>query len=75
MDATDTGVGDYGDLDRHGNYELRRVLNEERCRQFRRHLFLLSLRQIFKAYSIDSVFEIYTDCTTLDFELFEKKFA
>ena len=53
MDATDTGVGDYGDLDRHGNYELRRVLNEERCRQFRRHLFLLSLRQIFKAYSID----------------------
>ena len=54
MDATDTGVGDYGDLDRHGNYELRRVLNEERCRQFRRHLFLLSLRQIFKAYSIDN---------------------
>ena len=44
MDATDTGVGDYGDLNRHGNYELRRVLNEERCRQFRRHLFLLSLR-------------------------------
>ena len=53
MDATDTGVGDYCDLNRHGNYELRRVLNEERCRQFRRHLFLLSLRQIFKAYSID----------------------
>ena len=33
MDATDLGVSDYGDLDRHGNYELRRLLNEERCRQ------------------------------------------
>ena len=33
MDAADIGVGDYGDLNRYGNYELCRVLNAERCRQ------------------------------------------
>ena len=29
MDATDTGVGDYGDLDRHGNYELCKALTNQ----------------------------------------------
>ena len=41
MDAADLGVGDYGDLDRQRNHELRRVLNEERCRQLGDTMFMV----------------------------------
>jgi hypothetical protein len=33
VDAADLSVGDYGDLDCTGYNKLRRLLNEERCRQ------------------------------------------